>query len=681
MNILLTTLGFSWQIIPELYGFTNPERSYFFSKSETVKKIREDNNIQPIDEIWVVTISASSDNVALESCKNWAKRNKVEIKIIQCSNATDFSDENQVLEMRACIYKSVLTALKFLKEKGKLYVSIAGGRKTMSSDIQQAAMLFGCDALLHIMDLPAYESKKKDFESCDFSLIESGYNDCFLPIVFSGKINQSELFINHEKELCEFSDIVFDGKNNCFVNGIEILNLIDKLQKQSGRLFGNFAQSLEKYSYAGTFRRILYLPNDVIDKIKKTKLKYVSFDLIKKLPKSDLHSHFGGVLTPHDMVEVALFERKKSDYSYQKNSCAKKAIAQNNIDELINEKRRITAIDDRAIRFREIVSFLCEFKRHIDLLEKTIFDGLDCKGYFKVGIEKYQTFGDLQGSGLLQTEYTIEKAIEKYIMHLKEDNVRYLELRCSPHKYTYLGLTMEQVVKIILAKLNKAKIEYRLIFIIGRNAKKDEMINTVKSIVSLRSSNSDFKKRFVAVDLAGTEGVVQPKELREVFLPLLKECIAVTIHAGETETVENIWQAVYYLSADRIGHGLKLTENKELLLRFKDKRIGIELCPSSNRQVVGVTCNNYPLKVFLKKDLKVTINTDNMGISKTNVTNEFFVADKLVHSGITLWDCIVLIRNSISVAFVDMDTKQKLMRNFEEEIVSILEKYFGVNIK
>ena len=57
--------------------------------------------------------------------------------------------------------------------------------------------------------------------------------------------------------------------------------------------------------------------------------------------------------------------------------------------------------------------------------------------------------------------------------------------------------------------------------------------------------------------------------------------------AGEGESPENIWQAAYHLHADRIGHGLTLTANPQLAARFRDRGICLELCPSSNREVVG----------------------------------------------------------------------------------------------
>lgn len=82
--------------------------------------------------------------------------------------------------------------------------------------------------------------------------------------------------------------------------------------------------------------------------------------------------------------------------------------------------------------------------------------------------------------------------------------------------------------------------------------------------------------------------------------------INITIHAGETESVDSIWQAVYHLSAERIGHGLRLNDKPELVKSFLDKNIGIEMCPSSNDQIVGFFRNealSYPLKSYMEQGL------------------------------------------------------------------------------
>lgn len=92
----------------------------------------------------------------------------------------------------------------------------------------------------------------------------------------------------------------------------------------------------------------------------------------------------------------------------------------------------------------------------------------------------------------------------------------------------------------------------------------------------------------LGLDLAGDEGTHNPADLASGFAPAFADCMPVTIHAGECEAAENIWQAAYHLHADRIGHGLTLAANPQLAARFRDRGICLTLCPSSNREVVGI---------------------------------------------------------------------------------------------
>ena len=109
-------------------------------------------------------------------------------------------------------------------------------------------------------------------------------------------------------------------------------------------------------------------------------------------------------------------------------------------------------------------------------------------------------------------------------------------------------------------------------------------------------------------DLAGNEKF-EATNFVPVFKPLFENCFHITVHAGETESVDSIQKAVYYLNAERIGHGLKLIENEKLMTLFSDRRIAIEMCPSSNMQIIGYKTNfmsqtdslhEYPLHEYKK---------------------------------------------------------------------------------
>ncbi len=675
MNILVTTIGFSWQIVPELYGITNPADYPLFSGNERVQALHTEGHVSPVAELWVIASTDAVRQGVVDHIRQWGQSYHLVLRFFVCEQAWDFSTESQILAMRSVIYKTVFNAHMHAGVGGNVFLSLAGGRKTMSADIQQAGYLFGCRAMIHVMDLDAFQEKRTKFQEDGLLLHPEQYATCFLPVVVAEHIPRDEIVSGILFQLQRF---LLSFKQDRFSFSImkddqSFLQVIREAQEQSSILWANFPAYLDKGT---SFRKLFFLPQKTIAYLKKTAIDVSMRSFIAKLPKSDLHTHLGGVLTPRQIIRVAIAQRNTTKETFSVPEELMHSLKIGDVPHLIAQKNEILSLpakqpEQAAYRFHRLIAFLCAFEHQEDLLERVIYDDMDMGRYRGVGIERYQRFGDLQGSSLLQTESTIREAVRCYGESLKADNVQYVELRCSPHKYTRCELTIDQVVKYICEEMDRIGIEYRLIFIIGRNASLDEMEKTVCIIRELQEKDPLFNKRFVGVDLAGNEGAASPKSVREVFLPLLERCMHVTIHAGETEAVENIWQAVYYLSADRIGHGLRLPNNPELMKRFLDKRIGIELCPSSNIQVVGAFNPEYPLRTFLEQGLKVTLNTDNMGISRTTPTNEFFAAASLFPK-FTLWDCLVLIRNSLSVSFVDVETKRRLMHQFEDQIIQII---------
>lgn len=676
MNILITTLGYSWQIVPELVGLTNPGQYAFYDDCSDVESLRSRYKIHPIDECWVVTVENSEE--IIRKISSWCNAVGIKLRVIISSGVSDFQTESDILVMRSCIFKSIITAKRIIGSGGTLYLSLAGGRKTMSADMQEAGNLFGCDLMLHVIDLPAFQDVRNSFNASSL-IIDLHYGDCFLPFVINNNlrgsllVRSSGIFENPDYQLC-FDD---KGRSDAMYSP-SLLERLSDIQEKAARLYENYSvQVSDDDSRRDAFYGLYFLSPETIQILKKTKLSEGYRSFITRLPKSDLHTHLGGVLAPEEIIKTALSEQICNDlFSSPFIVQVKHAINQRSKQDLMILKRKLFELKGKPGYFKVLIAFITCFQADVRLFSDLVYDFQDIRQVLGVGIEQYQQFGDFQGSGLLQSENTIRKAMQLYIANLQKDNIQYVELRCSPYNYTREGLTAKQVVSYISEELELSGIEYRLIFIIGRNASMDSMKRIVSEILTLYNDMPMLRTKLAGIDLAGTEGVTAPKEVREVFLPLLEKCMHITIHAGETEAVENIWQAVYYLSADRIGHGLCLSDNPELLNRFVDKHIGVELCPTSNLQVVGNFFGGYPLLRYMDAGLNVTINTDDMGISGTNETNEFFKASALV-DGLTLWDCLVLIRNSLNVSFADALTKERLMKSFEQQIVKIIQEGIG----
>jgi len=317
----------------------------------------------------------------------------------------------------------------------------------------------------------------------------------------------------------------------------------------------------------------------------------------------------------------------------------------------------------------------------IDILKKYIYHDINIEtGFMGIGIDRYEQLGDLQGSALLQSEATIRATLNVLKRKCAQDNIKYLELRCSPCNYCLVELSPAQVVKIIMDELSdELHTIYRIIFIASRHRKVTILKQHIELYHELKNDRQ-FQEMFVGFDLAGNESAGKPGDLREYFLEVMEDSINMTIHAGEDQPVRSIWEAVYHLNADRIGHGLTLIHNPNLKARFLNRRIAIEMCPSSNFQVVGFDDQlnqisaerEYPLKSFIDYGLPVTINTDDPGMSLTTLSAEYYKAACMTKCGLSKWEILQMVKNGYEYSFLQYKQKKKIIQEVDEIIIQDL---------
>lgn len=192
--------------------------------------------------------------------------------------------------------------------------------------------------------------------------------------------------------------------------------------------------------------------------------------------------------------------------------------------------------------------------------------------------------------------------------------------------------------------------------------------------------------RVAGFDLAGQEQDYDPTLFQDEFMPLHRHFMNITIHAGEMTDEEKIWQAIYLLHAKRIGHGLKLVDNPQMMAFIRDHGLSLEMCPSSNHQTNSFATfpktkqqqNLYPLHQYLHHGIEVTINTDNRFISNTTMSNEYWQAAAMSPGGLSKWQILKLLRSSFQSAFLPKDSKDKLLKEIDDEIFTlVLQGYFG----
>jgi adenosine deaminase len=221
-----------------------------------------------------------------------------------------------------------------------------------------------------------------------------------------------------------------------------------------------------------------------------------------------------------------------------------------------------------------------------------------------------------------------------------------------------------------------------------RHKSRMAMASHVAAAVTHFVSSMNFdamKPGVVGFDLAGQEEGYDPVNFQEDFLPLHRSFVNITIHAGEMADDDRIWQAMYLLHAKRIGHGLKLINNRKMMDFVRDNGLCVEMCPSSNWQtnsfqrfdIADKTSARYPLADYLAHGITVTVNTDNRFISDTTMSKEFLMAARMTDGGLSVSDILRLVRHSFQSAFLPKDVKDALLKEVDDEIFTILKSdYF-----
>ncbi len=164
------------------------------------------------------------------------------------------------------------------------------------------------------------------------------------------------------------------------------------------------------------------------------------------------------------------------------------------------------------------------------------------------------------------------------------------------------------------------------------------------------------------------------KDHQEAFQLILNNNVNCTVHAGEAYGPPSIAQALHYCGAHRIGHGVRLREDGDLLNYVNDHRIPIECCPSSNVQTGAVAdMAAHPFKFYLDFGLRVTVNTDNRLITNTTVTKELTVLARQFN--LTVADVRNVLVAGFKSAFLTFHDRAQLVRRAQQEIGEVIERF------
>ena len=262
--------------------------------------------------------------------------------------------------------------------------------------------------------------------------------------------------------------------------------------------------------------------------------------------------------------------------------------------------------------------------------------------------------------GCLQTKEGLSAAAQDLALSAAKEQVKYLEVRFAPAFSMEQGLSVREILESVRDGLKKA--EEKADILTGMIVCTMRNLETEKNIAMLKEAREFLGNGVVACDLAGDEKAYPTAAFADVFATAKKYGMPYTIHAGECGSREEIRTAIE-LGTSRIGHGIAMSGDEELKKEVAEKKIGVELCPTSNLQTKAVTdFTDYPFREFYDAGILLSINTDNRTVSDTSCTDEYM---RLAEAGMFQEPmCEKIYMASLHSAFADDDTKQVLWKKW-----------------
>lgn len=241
------------------------------------------------------------------------------------------------------------------------------------------------------------------------------------------------------------------------------------------------------------------------------------------------------------------------------------------------------------------------------------------------------------------------------------EKLDYVELRFSPwfmaesHKLNP-NEVVEAVVDGVQSGSEEFDIRVNLIGIISRTYGPDVANKELDALLNCR-------EQIIGLDLAGDEVNWPGEHFVDHFNKGRDAGWHITVHAGESTGPESVWQAIEELHAERIGHAVNAVHDPRLLDHMLRKRIGIEVCLTSNVQTSTIpNFASSPLKEFLQRGLLATINTDDPGVSGIDLNHEYKIAAPA--AGLTPGETQQAQHNALEIAFLSDSEKQSLMEHY-----------------
>jgi adenosine deaminase len=345
-----------------------------------------------------------------------------------------------------------------------------------------------------------------------------------------------------------------------------------------------------------------------------TKHRAIDRELLRRLPKAELHCHLDGSVRPATLIQLG-----------------------------------------------------CEYGQP---MPRT--DAESLREYMRVSdarnLEDYLERFDITLS-VMQTSYALERIAFELAEDAAREGVQYIEVRYAPVLNVSGGLTLGEAVEAPLRGLARAQQQHGIVgkVIVCALRQQDPEI----SLELARLAAAYRRQGVVGFDLAGGEAGNPASRHRRAFAYALENDMFCTCHAGEGDDADSVRQAVHVCGAQRIGHATRLIEDEALTEYVNDRRIALEICLTSNVQTRAThSYETHPLREYYDRGMKVVLNTDNRLMSDTTLTDEYeHAATRL---GFTFGELCAIALNGFDAAFLPDEDRRRMMARAERDIAALV---------
>jgi adenosine deaminase len=338
-------------------------------------------------------------------------------------------------------------------------------------------------------------------------------------------------------------------------------------------------------------------------------------DLIRTAPKVLLHDHLDGGLRPATVIELA---------------------------ETVGHPLPSTDPEELGAWFRAAAAS-GSLERYLDTFQHTV--------------------------GVMQDRQSLVRVAAECAEDLAAEGIVYAEVRFAPELHTERGLSLEEVIEAVIEGFDLGGADrgirvYCLLTAMRHAARSSEIAE-----LAVRYRDAGV----VGFDIAGAEAGFPPTRHLDAFEFLRQQNAHFTIHAGEGFGLPSIWEALQWCGADRLGHGVRIVDDIKtagdgtvalgrLAAYVRDKRIPLEMCPTSNVHTgAAASIAEHPIGLLARLRFRVTVNTDNRLISGCTLTSEF--ATLVDAFGYDWADLQWFTVNAMKSAFIGFDQRLALIND------------------